>query len=160
MPVPSNKADRKNSSSGRERSLSDKALPPIEARDRVMSHQGEIERIAPGSEAPLSRKRSARLTAITADRVPEAGDVFRPASLAAFTETLTAAAWRTVPSTYVVCEQDRAIPLPAQEQMSARATNIRRLPITDSPFLSIPGEVARLIADVAVDQVCFDWYLT
>jgi pimeloyl-ACP methyl ester carboxylesterase len=73
----------------------------------------------------------------------------KPQSLAAFTETLTAAAWRTVPSTYVVCEQDRAIPRPAQEQMSARASYVRRLSSGHSPFLSMPGDVARLIAGVA-----------
>jgi pimeloyl-ACP methyl ester carboxylesterase len=73
----------------------------------------------------------------------------RPQSLAAFTETLKAAAWRTVPSTYVVCEQDRAIPVAAQELMSARAANTLRLSSSHSPFLSMPDDVARLIADVA-----------
>ena len=42
----------------------------------------------------------------------------RPQSLAAFTETQEAAAWRTAPSTYVVCEQDRAIPLPGASASS------------------------------------------
>jgi pimeloyl-ACP methyl ester carboxylesterase len=73
----------------------------------------------------------------------------KPQSLAAFTETLKAAAWRTVPSTYVVCERDCAIPVAAQDQMSARATNTLRLSSSHSPFLSMPGDVARLIADVA-----------
>jgi pimeloyl-ACP methyl ester carboxylesterase len=88
-----------------------------------------------------------------ADLAPEDSDRaiahLRPQSLVAFTERLEAAAWRTVPSTYVVCEQDRAIPVAAQDQMSARATNTRRLSSSHSPFLSMPGEVARLIADVA-----------
>jgi pimeloyl-ACP methyl ester carboxylesterase len=73
----------------------------------------------------------------------------RPQSLAAFTETQEAAAWRTAPSTYVVCEQDRAIPVAAQELMSARAANTLRLSSSHSPFLSTPDDVARLIADVA-----------
>jgi pimeloyl-ACP methyl ester carboxylesterase len=73
----------------------------------------------------------------------------RPQSLAAFTETLKAAAWQTVPSTYVVCEQDRAIPVAAQELMSARAANTLRLSSSHSPFLSMPDDVARLIVDVA-----------
>jgi pimeloyl-ACP methyl ester carboxylesterase len=76
----------------------------------------------------------------------------RPQSLAAFTETQEAAAWRTAPSTYVVCEQDRAIPLPAQEQMSARATSVRRLCSSHSPFLSMPDDVARLIAEVSSES--------
>lgn len=73
----------------------------------------------------------------------------KPQSLAAFTETLKAAAWRTTPSTYVMCEQDHAIPLPAQEEMSARATSVRRLPSSHSPFLSMPGDLADLIAEVS-----------
>jgi pimeloyl-ACP methyl ester carboxylesterase len=77
----------------------------------------------------------------------------KPESLSAFTARQKAAAWRTAPSTYVVCEQDRAIPVPAQEQMSARATKTDRLATSHSPFLSQPGAVARLIADVAKRQV-------
>jgi pimeloyl-ACP methyl ester carboxylesterase len=76
----------------------------------------------------------------------------KPESLSAFTERQKEAAWRTAPSTYVVCEQDRAIPVPAQEQMSARATNTDRLATSHSPFLSQPGAVARLIADAAKRQ--------
>jgi pimeloyl-ACP methyl ester carboxylesterase len=76
----------------------------------------------------------------------------KPESLLAFTETQTASAWRTVPSTYVVCEHDSAIPPAAQEQMSARATRIRRLATSHSPFLSKPCDVARLIADAALAE--------
>lgn len=72
----------------------------------------------------------------------------KPQSLAAFTESQTAAAWKTVSSSYVICEQDRAIPLPAQEQMSARATRTRRLRSSHSPFLSMPRELTKLIADL------------
>jgi pimeloyl-ACP methyl ester carboxylesterase len=76
----------------------------------------------------------------------------KPESLAAFTEMQSAAAWRNVPSTYVLCEQDRAIPLAAQEQMSARATNTHRLATSHSPFLSKPADVARLIARAATNS--------
>jgi hypothetical protein len=47
----------------------------------------------------------------------------KPLSTAALFETLTAAAWRTTPSTNVVCEQDRAIPPAAQEQMAEASAN-------------------------------------
>jgi pimeloyl-ACP methyl ester carboxylesterase len=90
----------------------------------------------------------ADLTAEDADR---AIAKLKPQSLASFTETLTAAAWRTTPSTYVLCEQDRAIPLAAQEQMAVRAAWIRRLSSGHSPFLSKPADVARLIADMAAN---------
>jgi len=59
-----------------------------------------------------------------------------PFSWAGVEETLRAAAWRAVRSTYVICDQDSAIPPSVQEQMSARATDVRRLPGGHSPFLS------------------------
>jgi pimeloyl-ACP methyl ester carboxylesterase len=90
------------------------------------------------------------------DLTPEDSDwaiaQLKPESLVAFTEAQAAAAWRTVPSTYVLCEQDRAIPLSAQEQMSARSTSTHRLSASHSPYLSKPRAVARLIVDAAQQQ--------
>ncbi len=74
----------------------------------------------------------------------------KPQSTIAATETVSAAAWRTISSTYVVCEQDRAMPPMLQEQMAQRATSVRRLNTGHSPFLSRPDDVAQLIAEVAV----------
>jgi pimeloyl-ACP methyl ester carboxylesterase len=50
-----------------------------------------------------------------------------------------------VPSTYVISGQDRAVPPPAQEAMSARAGTVHRLPASHSPFLSRPDEVAEIV---------------
>jgi hypothetical protein len=58
-------------------------------------------------------------------------------------------AWHDAPSTYVICEQDNAIPPVAQEQMSRRAGEVRRMDASHSPFLSRPGEVVELIAGLA-----------
>lgn len=73
----------------------------------------------------------------------------QPSSHEIVTQRLTAAAWRDIPSTYVICEQDQAIPVQAQEQMAQRATNVRRLASSHSPMLSRPAEVAQIIVDVA-----------
>jgi pimeloyl-ACP methyl ester carboxylesterase len=73
----------------------------------------------------------------------------KPQSFIAVKEIVSAAAWHTVPSTYVVCEQDRAIPPAVQELMAKRATSVRRMPTSHSPFLSRPDELAQLIAEVA-----------
>lgn len=70
-------------------------------------------------------------------------------SLAAFEQPLTRAAWREVPSTYVVCEADRAIPPFAQELMAQRAGDVVRLPDGHSPFLSSPAALGRVLRDVA-----------
>ena len=73
----------------------------------------------------------------------------RPTSYAVVEESLTAAAWHDIPSTYVVCEHDQAIPPSVQEQMGQRATDIRRLPSAHSPMLSVPDELAQLLTEVA-----------
>jgi len=71
----------------------------------------------------------------------------RPFSYAAVTETLTAAAWRSVPSTYILCENDRAVT--DQEAIAARATRVRRLPSDHMPLLSMPLELTDLIVEAA-----------
>ncbi|MGW0299213.1 alpha/beta fold hydrolase [Streptomyces anthocyanicus] len=62
-----------------------------------------------------------------------------------FSEPLTTAAWKTVPSSYVVCEQDRAIDPGFQKVMATRSERSYTLPTGHSPFYSAPGELARLI---------------
>jgi len=66
-------------------------------------------------------------------------------SVAAIATPQSAAAWQALPSTYVVCEQDRAVPPPAQEAMSARAGTVHRVASSHSPFLSRPDEVAEVV---------------
>jgi pimeloyl-ACP methyl ester carboxylesterase len=73
-------------------------------------------------------------------------------STGALTQPLSRAAWRELPSTYVVCEQDQAIPVFAQEAMSARADTVLRLDAGHSPFLSQPAELAAVLRKV-LDQV-------
>lgn len=72
-----------------------------------------------------------------------------PSSVAAAEELLTAAAWRSIPSTYVVCEDDRAIPRASQELMAARASQVKYLTSGHSPFFSRPSELTQLIVEVA-----------
>ena len=66
-------------------------------------------------------------------------------ALAAFEQPLTRAAWRTIPSTYVVCERDAAIPVVAQEMMAERADRVLRMPTSHSPFLSRPAQLAGIL---------------
>ncbi|WP_081665341.1 alpha/beta hydrolase [Mycobacterium sp. UM_CSW] len=71
----------------------------------------------------------------------------RPFTYKAVTETLTAAAWRSVPSTYVVCEDDVAVT--SQDAFAARTTRVRRLPTGHMPLLSMPSELTDLIVEAA-----------
>jgi pimeloyl-ACP methyl ester carboxylesterase len=66
-------------------------------------------------------------------------------SYASMSQQLTETAWRTIPSTYVICEADNAIPVAAQEAMAARAHDVVRLPTSHSPFLSQPAAETGLI---------------
>ena len=72
-----------------------------------------------------------------------------PQSLAAFAAPQIAAAWSEHPSTYVVCEQDHAIPPAAQEAMAARADVVERLNRSHSPFLSAPEELVGVMLRAA-----------
>ena len=73
----------------------------------------------------------------------------QPQSASSFTETLRAAAWRDHQSTYVICEQDQAIPVFAQEAMSQRAGTVIRLDAGHSPFMSRPNELVNLLGQWA-----------
>jgi pimeloyl-ACP methyl ester carboxylesterase len=56
----------------------------------------------------------------------------------------TAAAWRTLPSTYVVCKQDRAILPELQRKMATRTGDVVEWDTSHSPFASRPELVADL----------------
>jgi pimeloyl-ACP methyl ester carboxylesterase len=71
----------------------------------------------------------------------------RPFTYAAVSETLAAAAWRSVPSTYILCENDMA--LPSQDAFASRTTRVRRLPTGHMPLLSMPLELTDLIVEAA-----------
>jgi pimeloyl-ACP methyl ester carboxylesterase len=46
------------------------------------------------------------------------------------------------PRTYLLCERDQALPVPKQEEFSARADIAERMDSSHSPFLSRPSELA------------------
>ncbi len=72
-----------------------------------------------------------------------------PQSQAAFGQPVRRVAWREIPSTYVVCAEDRAIPAAGQRAHAAKATRIVELACGHHPFLSQPETLAQIIADAA-----------
>jgi pimeloyl-ACP methyl ester carboxylesterase len=123
-----------------------------------MLDEGETLYAACGSIDPEWWQVSAdkvRLTARTPENIfynkctPEisqrAVTELRSQSLLAFNQPITKVSWKEIPSTYIICEQDNAIPLFAQEAMSQRATESLRMDSDHSPFLSAPQELAKLI---------------
>jgi hypothetical protein len=61
--------------------------------------------------------------------------------------------WHTIPSAYLLCKKDNAIPLPAQEGMVAMAQQkapgsfdlVETCDASHSPFLSMPETVAQFL---------------
>lgn len=63
-------------------------------------------------------------------------------------------AWREVPSTYVVCTDDRSLAPDAQRIWAKeRATDVIELPFDHCPQVSHPREIAELLAEVATSDV-------
>jgi hypothetical protein len=58
-------------------------------------------------------------------------------------------AWRDITSTYVVCNQDRAIDPAAQRVMAQRATEVHAWDTSHSPFFSRPDLVVDLLSVLA-----------
>lgn len=73
----------------------------------------------------------------------------RPQSWAALGGKVEAAAWRDKPATYVVCTDDRALPVALQRSNAARVGASVDWPTSHSPFLSRPDLVAELLVELS-----------
>ncbi|HEY0781162.1 MAG TPA: alpha/beta hydrolase [Thermoanaerobaculia bacterium] len=74
----------------------------------------------------------------------------KPVNSSVFGATVPAAAWRTIPSWYIVSKEDRAIH-PDLERFYAKRANAKTTEILSShvPFLSHPSEVVKVIEAAA-----------
>jgi pimeloyl-ACP methyl ester carboxylesterase len=78
----------------------------------------------------------------------------RPQSAATMMEPVAHPAWRKVPSMYVVCANDKAIPPDLQRNVfGPRATKMTELQAGHSPFLSQPNALADVLAASAGTRV-------
>jgi pimeloyl-ACP methyl ester carboxylesterase len=74
----------------------------------------------------------------------------RPQAMRCTTTPAVDAAWRTTPSTYVICEDDASVPPELQRHLAERAySNVVSLAGGHSPFLTQPDVVARVLIGVA-----------
>jgi pimeloyl-ACP methyl ester carboxylesterase len=73
----------------------------------------------------------------------------KPFSLRAAHQNVTVAAWHTIPSTYIVADEDKAFPTKGQELLARRSTHVRHLPSGHVPLLSMPRALADLIVEEA-----------
>lgn len=80
-----------------------------------------------------------------------------PHSWPTFSSQLTFAPWKTIPSTYILCEKDQAILIEAQEAMVAGARQaapdsfdvVERCSAGHSPFLSMPDKLTEYLKRAA-----------
>ena len=57
--------------------------------------------------------------------------------------------WKSVPSTYVICRDDRALHPELQREFAARATYVQEWDGAHSPFLTRPHQVVELLDELA-----------
>jgi pimeloyl-ACP methyl ester carboxylesterase len=76
--------------------------------------------------------------------------VQQPLASSAFTDVMGTPAWKSLPTWYLVAQNDEAIPPDAERQFAERmgATTVE-IPSSHVPMVSHPGEVAQLIEKAA-----------
>jgi pimeloyl-ACP methyl ester carboxylesterase len=75
----------------------------------------------------------------------QAADHLAQQSVRVTGQPVGAAAWQQVPSTYLVCAQDRGTPPRLQREFARRAGSVVELDAGHHPFLSQPAEVRDLL---------------
>ncbi|HTY18068.1 MAG TPA: alpha/beta hydrolase [Myxococcota bacterium] len=73
----------------------------------------------------------------------------RAYSAACFQTPVDRVGWREIPSSYIVCRDDRAIHPDAQRRMAERTGRVVEIPGSHSPFLAQPERLAEEIAELA-----------
>jgi pimeloyl-ACP methyl ester carboxylesterase len=66
-----------------------------------------------------------------------------------FVDHTTRAAWRTVPSSYIITDDDQSIPVELQERMATHSGSIFHIPTSHMPMLSSPAELAAILDKIA-----------
>ena len=69
-------------------------------------------------------------------------------SLAVFTQAPNGAAWKEIPSTYVVCLEDGDVAVPEQRKQAARTTYFFDVPTNHFPHLERPELIRDILLDV------------
>jgi len=84
-----------------------------------------------------------------AEDVKAAMQRLRPTRLECLSTPVGPPAWRTKPSTYAVCSEDRGVHPELQRIMAKRCTESVEWPTAHSPFLNRPDLVADLLIELA-----------
>lgn len=80
----------------------------------------------------------------------------RPQSQAVLAGTVSTASWRQLPSTYVLALNDRVLPPDFQRQFTGQASHALEIASSHSPMLSMPDELAEMLAGLAETRSAAD----
>jgi hypothetical protein len=129
------------------------AAPDAAAREDGASELGEAMIAHEDGTFTLDPERA--VSGLYADCEPDdaakAAARLGPQPVATLRGVATRAAWHDIPSTYVVCSQDRAVGPGLQRVLARRCTRTIEWPTSHSPFLSRPELVADLLIELAGD---------
>ena len=75
-----------------------------------------------------------------------------PQSMAVLQAPVRAAGWRELPTTYLVCADDRGTPASSQREFARRAGTVVEVATGHHPFLSQPDVVAALVVAAAAGR--------
>jgi pimeloyl-ACP methyl ester carboxylesterase len=130
------------------------AAAVVEAVDIDHTGRAELELVGAGGGRMLPTPGSAR-TVFLGDCPPEVAawaiERLRAQAMSCLGASPGAVAWRSRPSTYVVCELDQAVHPDLQRILARRADRQESLPSSHSPFLSMPDRLASIVAAAAVE---------
>lgn len=101
------------------------------------------------SAVPDGQARPAFYEGCTDDLVAWATARLRPQSQSVLSGVNSRAAWRSIPSTYIVLTEDHALPPDFQAMFAAQANETIELQASHSPFISKPEQLADILATVA-----------
>ena len=112
--------------------------------------------IIDGQSERCARPKELFYNLCTPEQAEEHASQLQLISTAAFSTKTTYAGWKHIPSTYLICKNDNAIPPEAQEAMAAQPGanfEIVRCEADHSPFLCMPDFTTTFIRHSAGEKV-------
>jgi pimeloyl-ACP methyl ester carboxylesterase len=87
----------------------------------------------------------------SAEEAKAASVRMRPTTAVSMATSPGTSPWRSIPTTYVVCERDRANSPELQRAMATRAGRVESIDTDHSPFASSPEEFCELLDSLTAD---------
>lgn len=97
----------------------------------------------------LEHVRNGMLAGLPEDTIEQALERRTRQSMAVFGQPVDGVAWGGIPSTYVVCLNDRDIPVEIQRAQAERTGSVVELPTNHFPYIEEPQLVADLLVGIA-----------